>query len=1176
MNKSSKSKTLLLAGGISGLIGAGIVGLTIGLTVNIKYNSENPRTQVNQFASRVSNLAFNLSAFNADSDYKDVKSALLDESNKIKNAENALESFSFFEKKGGNLEKLDFSDSEFSDAKISYQILEILPDDANQNFKVKFQASQKLQNGDVAKSDIYEQVVSFVKESTILIAEFNFSLQKITSRLNQQVQNLISARTANFADQNSTTSNPTDPSTIRPVDFQHDLNKAKDSKEFGEKISAYFPSLKNLLASLKNSQENKLPNSTDTIFNFDFARDKSTGQFVSLQNQVPSFFLEANLTSTARQMLDSSSSFSTVVNAIKLEKNDKSSYFLNYSDFFDNLSLKNLDKTDFKSDMGDKLAVEFLAQIKSGFFSDPAQRSESLKSEILELLKDKKLAFSFGNFGQKFKNHNSSKSLKVSFDPLEAKIDATDKTKVLIPYTISVNSQFFMPSNFPLEISQKTGTLEISGLKQLENLGQLNSDIFKTRFLEGLGKDNKQKQAVFDQYGAGIKSSSRKVAKEEIEALFGNNSPKTNEIRNILERNYDLDFGSYISLLDSWVGKLKHPSLSDIKRMTKDETQSTRNAGVSSIESRNFFRDGHQVASFFQDLLTKDRKTFLETLFELSKKWGLIAESSQLPQSLLDSKDNIFEEANKINLTPTGDIKKLSFNNLWRDSEGIGFYGTLVLPTKINDELKNKKGDSSIFDYLKTQKVTTKERSESADNTENYAKFEKFGDVLSAFFLKAGQFDNFKSWAKLDDNLKYTLEFVKEAEQEKGEVSKKIDEVGKEQETEEAKKAEGAQNQGKKAEGAQNQGKKAEGAQNQGKKAEGAQNQGKKAEGAQNQGKKAEGAQNQGKKAEGAQNQGKKSEGAQNQGKKSEGAQNQGKKAEGAQNQGKKDHVLPVKFSFKLESNDGSILNVKTPEIKVFVELEDETIYNNRKEINELDKAVIQLQGQFRETSLDSTNYSNLTFPKKVEGSQNQGKKAEGAQNQGKKAEGAQNQGKKAEGAQNQGKKAEGAQNQGKKAEGAQNQGKKAEGAQNQGKKAEGAQNQGKKAEGAQNQGKKAEGAQNQGKKAEGTPNQGKTEDTSLKSYLPELGKKVDEYLETHFKDKNYKTLVESISDSFGKTTKELFFVLVKDETSSGSESSTASTTPQKRSTLRVKITISKTETASTTSTAASGTVSNS
>ncbi|MDW2931117.1 adhesin, partial [Mesomycoplasma ovipneumoniae] len=253
-------------------------------------------------------------------------------------------------------------------------------------------------------------------------------------------------------------------------------------------------------------------------------------------------------------------------------------------------------------------------------------------------------------------------------------------------------------------------------------------------------------------------------------------------------------------------------------------------------------------------------------------------------------------------------------------------------------------------------------------------------------------------------------------------------------------------------------------------------------------------AQNQGKKAEGAQNQGKKAEGAQNQGKKAEGAQNQGKKAEGAQNQGK-EKVLPVKFSFKLESNDGSILNVKTPEIKVFVELEDEEIYKNRKEINELDSAVIKLQSQFRETSLDSSKYSELTFPKKSEGAQNQGKKAEGAQNQGKKAEGVQNQ---------------------------------------------------------------------------------TADTTSLKSYLPELGKKVSDYLASNFKDKNYKTLVESISDSFGKTTKELFFVLVKDETSSGSESSTASTTPQKRSTLRVKITISKTETASTTSTTTAGTVSSS
>ncbi|MDW2908328.1 adhesin, partial [Mesomycoplasma ovipneumoniae] len=225
--------------------------------------------------------------------------------------------------------------------------------------------------------------------------------------------------------------------------------------------------------------------------------------------------------------------------------------------------------------------------------------------------------------------------------------------------------------------------------------------------------------------------------------------------------------------------------------------------------------------------------------------------------------------------------------------------------------------------------------------------------------------------------------------------------------------------------------------------------------------------------------------GAQNQGKKVEGAQNQGKKVEGAQNQGKK-QVLPVKFSFKLESNDGSILNVKTPEIKVFVELEDETIYKSRKEINELDKAVIQLQSQFRETSIESDKYSKLTFPN----------------------------------------------------------------------------------EGAQNQGKKADGAQNQGKK----------EDTnSLTTYLPELGKQVEQYLTSHFKDKNYKTLVESIIDSFDKSSKHLFFVLVKDGSSSETGSSgTSSTGTQRRSTLKVRITINKSENTTSTTTTTTPTVSSS
>ncbi|WP_218836589.1 hypothetical protein, partial [Mesomycoplasma ovipneumoniae] len=107
---------------------------------------------------------------------------------------------------------------------------------------------------------------------------------------------------------------------------------------------------------------------------------------------------------------------------------------------------------------------------------------------------------------------------------------------------------------------------------------------------------------------------------------------------------------------------------------------------------------------------------------------------------------------------------------------------------------------------------------------------------------------------------------------------------------------------------------------------------------------------------------------------------------------------------------------------------------------------------------------------------------------------------------------------------------------------------------------------------AEGTPNQGKkTDDNSLTSYLPELGEKVEQYLSTHFKDKNYKTQVESITNSFDKTTKSLLFVLVKDgsgtDTSSSSSSSSSSTGTQHRSTLKVRITINKSETTASTTT---------
>ncbi|MBG0730928.1 P97 family adhesin [Mycoplasma sp. 'Moose RK'] len=1092
MNKFLKSRTFQI-GLATGIFSVGVFVTVVSLASTIKYNAENPRKQANDFAQKITNLAFSSEAFDANSDYQTVKNSLVDSNNQIKDQESAIRYFSYFTKNGENLEKIDLSNKEYSEKHLNFRILEIIPDDINQNFLVKFQVSQALENGDVANSDIFQQTVAFAREGKFLIAEFNSTLKKITDKLNEQIQNLTSTKVSNFVDQKNAagTNNTVNPASLRPIDFQNDLNTAINSSQLNTKLASYFPTLKNLVDSLNALPENKIPNDTAKIFDFSFVKDRSTYQFVGLQDQIPVLFLEANLTNAARNQIgESAINLKPIINVIKIVKKNNSSYFLDLNDFIKNLNLKNPEKTDFNSTEISKIfAQEFLAKIKSGFFGNQTKKSMNTEQEIKSLLTTKELKFDFGKFKEMFKTKDTT-GLGFTFDTQKAFVDPVNKTSLVIPYEIAVHGGFFAKEGSNQEVATKKGELKLIGFKSVEKsattptLPAPNSEIFKQKFVEGIDKA-KERQALFD-FGGTPRSSLRKLAKEEFEELFKApaDEKKLNKLREVLAKNYDFNFAPYFSLVDSWTGKLRIPTIADIQKFTKDQREILRNKGLAVLDSREFLRDGHQVASFFQDLLTKDQKTIVTTLFELTKKFGLLDESKDLPEDLLNAKDNLFSAAKKITLTNTttepnkNEVKLLSFNDVWTNFEegGIGFYGTLGLPQEIKSKVDSLTSDSVIFAELKKESLVKKGMAKpvavDSVSTENNkkltesTKFTTFGDILLAFFLKAAQFDNFSAWAKLDDNLKYTLVIEKGNELEDKNKKETVDEEVKKL-TEAIKKTEGTSNQGKKAEGAQNQGKKSEGAQNQGKKAEGAQNQGKK--------------------AEGAQNQGKKSEGAQNQGKKSEGAQNQGKKVEGAQNQGKKEEYLPVNFKFRIEyANQNADLVFTTPPTKMFLELESEEEYKKNKVIRELDEVISAIPQEFSETTLEATAFDNLKFPK---------------------SEGAQNQGKKAEGAQNQGKKSEGAQNQGKKAEGAQNQGKKAEGAQNQGKKAEGAQNQGKKAEGAQNQGKKSEGAQSQ-----------ESED-SISVFLPELGKKIDDFLTKNYSGKNYKTKVESIESLLNNQT---------------------------------------------------------
>ncbi|ADQ90409.1 Protein P97-copy 2 [Mesomycoplasma hyopneumoniae 168] len=935
MSKLTKSKTFKI-GLVGSIIGLGVFGLTVGLSSLAKYRSEHPRKVVNDFATKVSTLSFSPDAFFANSDYWTIKNHLLDSKNQIKNSEKVLKSFSFFSKNGDQLEKINLEDPEYKNAGISFHILEIIPDDVNQNFKVKFQLWQKFANGDIAKSDIYqEESVAFIKQSNLLVAEFNFSLKKITDKLNQQVGNL-SLKSTNFADDLAKLTKPTssykNPASFRVLDFQEDLNQARNSEELVKKLAIYFPSLDNLITKLNESSENKLPGNSGHIFEFSLRRSQATNQYVSVQNQIPFLFLEADLSQSARDLIGQDFNFRPIVSSIKLQKQDNSSYFLDFNQFLANLKLKDITKTDFNEQGLKTSAYEILSTIRSGFFDNNDLRSDQAKESINKILKNK-IKFDFGKLDSIFSAKGNSESLQYYLDVKRASLDKTNKSTILIPFRLKVDESFFKTStNLPENIiARKDGIFKLTGFDQgLNNqLPKINQEIYKTKYLPFFEK-GKENQDLVDFGGEPI-DGPLLISKVEVDALFKENKPEA--IHKVLETNYNYQFNPYQSLLDSWTGNLVQPKLENIKALNENEKAAVSEAEIAEILSRDFFLDGHQVASFYQDLLTKDRLTVIETLYELGKKWGLHTNTANFPRWKFRNAKNIFEEATqyKFLVGKKGKenfrkITKLTFNGLYRNEKGQGFYATLVLPKEIKDKLANKT-DAEVFAELKKHSLIDS----SGFKTRNIDKkllegedFENFGDLLKAFFLKAAQFNNFAPWAKLDDNLKYSF-VPKKGDQEKDGKKAEIDKKVKELTDKISPPASVPP----------------------------------------------------------------KSETAKPVAAKPEAAKPLSSTTSSVSSSSLEGNYLPISFGFKLSYRDGAKSELKTPEIKVFLELQTDKDYQENKIIKELDKTVLELQSEFKEWRLDESAFSSLTFPKsqKSEGTPNQGKKAEGAPNQSKKSE---------------------------------------------------------------------------------------------------------------------------------------------------------------------------------------------
>ncbi|MBG0730723.1 P97 family adhesin [Mycoplasma sp. 'Moose RK'] len=888
--KKIKSKNLTI-GLTTAASCLGFFGLVVGLSTTAKYNAENPRKFANDLAAKVTNLAFSLEVLEQNSDYKTIKSKLLDSNNRIKDQENTAKFFSFYTKNSDQFEKINTIFGEYATKKVDFQIVEIIPDDVNKNFKIKFQVNQVLENGEIAKSDIYQQTVAFAKQSNLLFADFNFALRKI--------KDFFITRITNFSQNQNA---KVDPSTIRAIDFQSSLNKALNSDELLKKINDFFPDFSKIFENLNLSVENKLSNN-GKIFDFSFIKQPSSNQFVDLQDDIPTLFLEARFTNEAQQMLaDPSLKIQPIVSVIKIQKGEKS-YFLDVNNFLSNLKIKDPEITEF-SDLTskNKTAYEFLTKIKSGFFLDEKSRSENTQTEINNILKTKKLELNFGNLEQKFAKKDKENAFEINFHAQRATLDPENKQSVIIPYTISVANDFFGSQlSDKNQVLTKTGALKLSGFKGLDskksdlnqqqnsNLPLQNQAIFSQFSLPFFGK-GKEKQSLFA-FGTKLRSIFQKIAQEEVDTLFANTKPTKNlDIQQFLTNNYDFEFTPYFSLLKSWTGQLEKPGIAEIQNFTIDKTELPKKEKTAVLNSKRFFHNGHQVASFFQDLLTKDQKTIIKTLFELTKKWQLLSESAQIPDSLLHANDNIFQEADKINLNQNSqnNIEKLSFNNIWKmQTSGFGFYGILILPSEIK-QLLTKKSDKEIFKELKKHSLLNgqggfQDFSQIKDkNLLIGTKFEKFGDVLKAFFLKAAQFDNFHAWAKLDEGLKYALEFEKGEIINKAEVDKKIEELANKIKPE------------------------------------------------------------------------------------TQGVAvsipldvSEQNKTENSKS------YLPINFKFRIQySRQGINFDLLTPETKLFLELESKADFAKRKKIKELDNAILSIPHEFSEIDLEQQKFADLTFPK--------------------------------------------------------------------------------------------------------------------------------------------------------------------------------------------------------------------
>ncbi|MDW2919216.1 adhesin [Mesomycoplasma ovipneumoniae] len=354
-----------LAIALTAVGGVAIFATTIGLVTRIRYTGENPRAELESLVSRVQNVAFKSDVFDDSTTYSQIKSQLFDQSGKLLAGTDLNKFISFYTQVNSKLRKFEPT---FAPNKPFLEFIDLIPNDNDQSFELRFRAKHQVDNNHTAFSTIISKKVSYAQRSQFALAEFNSNLEKITKSFKENIQNL---RRQDFS---SSVINPslTDQkiaSLTRAEDFAADINKSGTEAEAIEKISQYFPDFQKLINELNFDKNNFFAFKQGTIYNFSLEKHPGTNNYILVgPNSVPSFLVKAELSDDAKfelknfniedaQLLEkidlvpqASSGSESGQGEETAEKQAKQpTYFADVDDILSRISLRKLQFTDFKA-----------------------------------------------------------------------------------------------------------------------------------------------------------------------------------------------------------------------------------------------------------------------------------------------------------------------------------------------------------------------------------------------------------------------------------------------------------------------------------------------------------------------------------------------------------------------------------------------------------------------------------------------------------------------------------------------------------------------------------------------------------------------------------------------------------------------------------------------------------